>query len=51
MDNFGWLVNGTFNGGMGLFQDNRIDMLTHAANMRADRLRLVEFTHDIFALR
>lgn len=51
MDNFGWLVNGSFNGGIGLFQDKRIDMMSHGIIMRPDRIGTVEFTHDIFAVR
>lgn len=48
VDSFGWLFNGTFNGAMGLFQQDKIDLLGHATIMRIERLKYVEFTGDIF---
>lgn len=48
VDNYGWNINGTFNGAMGLFQQKRIQALSHGTIMREDRLKYVEFTGEIF---
>lgn len=48
VDNYGWNINGTFNGMMGLFQQKQIEILAHAAMMREDRLKYVEFTAEVF---
>lgn len=50
VDNYGWNINGTFNGVMGLFQQKRIQMLSHATIMREDRLAAVEFTAEVFVI-
>lgn len=50
VDNYGWNINGTFNGMMGLFQKNKIEILAHAAMMRVDRLKHVEFTAEVFVV-
>ncbi|XP_031620817.1 glutamate receptor ionotropic, delta-2-like isoform X2 [Contarinia nasturtii] len=50
MDSYGWNINGTFNGVMGLFQQKRIQMLSHATIMREDRLAAVEFTGEVFVI-
>lgn len=50
VDNYGWNMNGTFNGVMGLFQQKKIQMLSHATIMREDRLRAVEFTGEVFVV-
>lgn len=49
-DSYGWLKNGTFDGAMGLFQQKKINALSHGTNMRVDRLLYVEFTGEIFAI-
>lgn len=50
-DNYGWETNGTFNGMMGLFQRGQVQMLAHGTIMRADRLKYVEFTGNLFQTR
>lgn len=50
VDNYGWNINGTFNGAMGLFQQKRIQILSHATIMREDRLKYVEFTAELFVV-
>lgn len=50
VDNYGWNINGTFNGMMGLFQKKKIGILAHAAMMRVDRLKYVEFTAEVFVV-
>lgn len=50
VDNYGWNINGTFNGVMGLFQQKKIQMLSHATIMREDRLAAVEFTAEVFVI-
>lgn len=50
MDNYGWNINGTFNGVMGLFQQKKIQALSHATIMREDRLKAVEFTAEVFVV-
>lgn len=50
VDNFGWKVNGSFNGVMGLFQRKKIDMLMHATLMLVNRLEAVEFTAEVFVI-
>lgn len=50
MDSYGWNMNGTFNGVMGLFQQKKIQMLSHATIMREDRLKYVEFTGEVFVI-
>lgn len=50
VDNYGWNMNGTFNGVMGLFQQKRIQILSHATIMREDRLKHVEFTGEVFVI-
>lgn len=50
-DSYGWLKNGTFDGIMGLFQRNKIQMSIHAINMRIERLKYTEFAGDIFTPR
>lgn len=47
-DNYGWETNGTFNGMMGLFQQKQVQMLAHGTIMRAERLKYVEFTGNLF---
>lgn len=50
VDNYGWNLNGTWNGAMGLFQRKRIQALSHATIMREDRLKYVEFTGEVFVI-
>lgn len=53
-DSYGWPRNGTlglFDGAVGLFQKKKIQMTTHGVNMRAERLKYVEFAGDIFTPR
>lgn len=50
VDSYGWNINGTFNGVMGLFQQKKIQMLSHATIMREDRLAAVEFTAEVFVI-
>lgn len=50
VDNFGWKVNGSFNGVMGLFQRKKIEMLMHGTIMLVDRFEAVEFTAEIFVI-
>lgn len=50
VDSYGWNINGTFNGAMGLFQQKRIQVLSHATIMREDRLKYVEFTAELFVV-
>lgn len=50
VDNYGWNMNGTFNGVMGLFQQKKIQILSHATIMREDRLKHVEFTGEVFVI-
>lgn len=50
-DSYGWPRNGSFDGVVGLFQKNKIQMTIHGVNMRAERLQYVEFAGDIFTPR
>lgn len=53
-DSYGWPRNGTmglFDGAIGLFQKKKIQMTSHGVNMRAERLKYVEFAGDIFTPR
>lgn len=50
-DSYGWPKNGSFDGVVGLFQRNKIQMTIHGANMRAERLQYTEFAGDIFTPR
>lgn len=53
-DSYGWPRNGTmglFDGAVGLFQKKKIQMTSHGVNMRAERLKYVEFAGDIFTPR
>lgn len=50
-DNYGWNTNGTFNGMMGLFQQKKVQMLSHGTIMRPDRMQYVEFTGNLFNTR
>lgn len=50
-DSYGWPKNGSFDGVMGLFQRNKIQMTIHGVNMRVERLKHAEFAGDIFTPR
>lgn len=50
-DSFGWLHNGTFNGAMGLFERQRIKSMLHGMVMLAERLRVSEFTAEIYRIK
>lgn len=50
-DSYGWPKNGSFDGVMGLFQKNKIQMTIHGINMRVERLKYGEFAGDIFTPR
>lgn len=50
VDSYGWNMNGTFNGVMGLFQQKKIQMLSHGTILREDRLAHVEFTAEVFVI-
>ncbi|KAF6207032.1 hypothetical protein GE061_018270 [Apolygus lucorum] len=49
-DDYGWAVNGTFNGIMGYFQRGEADIGATALFMRNDRIPLVDFTSVCFDL-
>lgn len=49
VDSYGWKINGSWNGAMGLYVQKRIQTLAHGTNMRADRLEHIEFTADLYS--
>lgn len=51
VDSYGWPRNGTFDGVIGLFQKNKIQMTTHGVYMHIERLPYIEFAGDIFTPR
>lgn len=50
VDSYGWLVNGTWDGIMGLYAKNKVDLTLHGTSMRVDRMKYVEFTTDLAEL-
>lgn len=50
-DNYGWEINGTFNGIIGLFQQKKVQVLAHGTIMRTDRMKHIDFTGDLFTTR
>ncbi|XP_068082176.1 ionotropic receptor 75a [Anabrus simplex] len=51
MDTYGWQVNGTFDGLMGLLQRKEVEIAASALFMRHDRMKVLDFAAEAFYLR
>lgn len=52
LDNFGWVNSeGTFDGLMGLFQNNKTELGAIGVFMRDDRLPVIDYIGDTFGIR
>lgn len=43
-DNYGYFLNNTWNGVMALYERNEVDLMLSGFAIRADRMRVIEFT-------
>lgn len=43
-DSYGYFLNNTWNGVMALYEQNKVDLMLSGFAMRADRMRVIEFT-------